>query len=80
VDAVLLSHPDVIDAVAFPIPHDMYGEEVAASVVLKSLENSEAVKENIIEHMKKTLAPFKIPKRFFLYDQPLPRSATGFIS
>ena len=28
VDAVLLSHPDVAQAVAFGVPDDKYGEEV----------------------------------------------------
>jgi len=28
VDAVLLSHPDIAQAVAFGVPDDKYGEEV----------------------------------------------------
>lgn len=36
VDAVLLSHPDVAQAVAFGVPDDKYGEEVRKPFCLKS--------------------------------------------
>src|SRR5258707_9975203 len=34
IDEVLLSHPAVAEAVAFGVPHPMWGEEVAAAIVL----------------------------------------------
>ena len=34
VDAVLLSHPDVAQAVAFGVPDDKYGEEVHYQLLL----------------------------------------------
>ena len=35
IDEVLLSHPAIAEAVAFGVPHRMWGEEVAAAVVLR---------------------------------------------
>ena len=35
VEKALLSHPDVVEAVAFPIPHKRLGEDVAVAVVLR---------------------------------------------
>ena len=35
VDEALMDHPAVLQAVAFAIPHDMLGEDVAAAVVLR---------------------------------------------
>ena len=35
IDEVLLTHPAVGEAVAFGVPHKMWGEEVAAAVVVK---------------------------------------------
>ena len=35
VEAVLLNHPDVVEAAAFSIPHKRLGEDVAAAVVLR---------------------------------------------
>lgn len=35
VDAVLLSHPEIAQAVAFGVPDDKYGEEVCVFIKLK---------------------------------------------
>ena len=35
VEGALLSHPDVIDAAVFPVPHERLGADVAAAVVLR---------------------------------------------
>lgn len=39
VDAVLISHPDVAQAVAFGVPDDKYGEEVTTSFFYTSLSH-----------------------------------------
>ena len=36
VEAVLLEHPAVSEAAAYPIPHPIYGETVGVVVVLRS--------------------------------------------
>ena len=36
-DAVLLSHPDIAEAVAFGVPDDKYGEEVSNQIKLPPL-------------------------------------------
>ncbi|CAK9238286.1 unnamed protein product [Sphagnum jensenii] len=76
VDAVLLSHPAVSEAVAFGAPDAHFGEEVNAGIVLNKGAN--ATEKDIQEFCKKNLAPFKIPKRIFFADE-LPRTATGKI-
>jgi acyl-CoA synthetase (AMP-forming)/AMP-acid ligase II len=76
IDAVLLAHPAVSEAVAFAAPDDHFGEEVNAGIVLN--KGTEATAMDIVEHCKKNLAPFKIPKRIFFADE-LPRTATGKI-
>lgn len=77
IDAALLSHPDIIDAVSFPIPDDLYGEAVAASIVIRDLSQSKKIENSLREHLLKMLTNFKVPKQIFIYDIPLPRSATG---
>lgn len=76
IDAVLLSHPAVSEAVAFAAPDEHFGEEVNAGIVLN--KGAEATQEDIVEHCKKNLATFKIPKKIFFADE-LPRTATGKI-
>uniref|UniRef100_A0A0C9S2P7 TSA: Wollemia nobilis Ref_Wollemi_Transcript_18745_2346 transcribed RNA sequence n=1 Tax=Wollemia nobilis TaxID=56998 RepID=A0A0C9S2P7_9CONI len=76
VDAVLLSHPAVGQAVAFAVPDEKYGEEINAAVVPH--EGATVTGDEIISHCKKNLAAFKIPKRVFVTDS-LPKTASGKI-
>jgi acyl-CoA synthetase (AMP-forming)/AMP-acid ligase II len=74
IDEVLLTHPAVAEAVAFGMPHPTWGEEVAVAVVLKEPQNE----TTLIEHCKKHLADFKVPKKVVIVDK-IPRTATGKI-
>jgi acyl-coenzyme A synthetase/AMP-(fatty) acid ligase len=70
----MLTHPCVAEAVAFGMPHPTWGEEVAVAVVLKE-PHPEA---GLIEHCKKYLADFKVPKKICIVEK-IPRTATGKI-
>jgi acyl-CoA synthetase (AMP-forming)/AMP-acid ligase II len=74
VDAVLLEHPAVAEAVSFAAPDAKYGEEVHAAVVLKTT----ATPAEIQIHCLKRLADFKVPKVIHI-TQVVPRTATGKI-
>jgi acyl-CoA synthetase (AMP-forming)/AMP-acid ligase II len=74
IDEVLLTHPAVAEAVAFGFPHPMWGEEVAAAVVLRSPEKDSA----ILAYCREKLADFKCPKKLYVVEQ-IPRTATGKI-
>ena len=74
IDEVLLEHPAVAEAVAFGIPHQTWGEEVAAAVVLKE----SATEKELIAHCRERLAEFKVPKVLHIVDS-IPRTATGKI-
>ncbi len=76
VDEVLLEHPAVAQAVAFAMPHDRLGEEVAAAVVLH--EGASADEKELKEHASKHLADFKTPKTIVIL-QDIPKGATGKI-
>jgi acyl-CoA synthetase (AMP-forming)/AMP-acid ligase II len=76
IDEVLLSHPAVAEAVCFGAPHQMWGEEVAAVVVLR--EGASATEADIVAHCKARLSDFKRPKQVFITDK-IPRTATGKI-
>jgi acyl-CoA synthetase (AMP-forming)/AMP-acid ligase II len=76
VDEVLLEHPAVAQAVAFAVPHDRLGEEVAAAVVLT--EGATADERELKEHASKHLADFKTPKTIVIL-QDIPKGATGKI-
>ena len=74
VDAALLEHPAVAEAVSFAAPDAKYGEEVHAAVVLKA----SATPAEIQAHCAKRLADFKVPKVIHV-TQAVPRTATGKI-
>ena len=74
VDAVLLQHPAVAEAVCFGVADEKYGECVQAAVVLDGQCDS----EDIITHCRDRLAGFKVPDHIYVADS-LPRTATGKI-
>jgi len=74
VDEVLLSHPAVAQAVAFAIPHDALGEEIAAAIVLR--DGAVASEREIREFTADRIAPFKVPRHIVILDE-IPRGPTG---
>lgn len=76
VDTILLSHPDIAQAVAFGVPDEKYGEEINSAVIPR--EGSNINEAEVLIFCKKNLAAFKIPKRVFITDS-LPKTATGKI-
>ena len=77
VEGVLYEHPAVMDAALVPIPHPQLGEEVGAIVTLKT--GRHASEDELKAHVAAHLAPFKIPARVLMRDEPLPRNANGKI-
>ncbi|HLH75764.1 MAG TPA: acyl--CoA ligase [Candidatus Binataceae bacterium] len=72
IDAVLLEHPAVAEAASFGSPSELYGEEVAAAVVLKG----EASAQELQNHCRGRLAEFKVPKTIYIVEA-LPKGPTG---
>ncbi|MFT7835782.1 AMP-binding protein [Saccharothrix sp. BKS2] len=76
VEAALLAHPAVVDAVALAVPHRTLGSVVGVQVVLRP--EVSVRKADLAAHCGRRLAGFKIPKHFAFVDR-LPRSAAGKI-
>lgn len=74
VDEALLDHPGVLQAVAFAVPHDSLGEDVAAAVVLT--ENATVTANELRQGLFGRLAEFKIPNRILIVDE-IPKGPTG---
>jgi acyl-CoA synthetase (AMP-forming)/AMP-acid ligase II len=74
VDDILMTHPAVAQAIAFAVPHDKLGEDVAAAIVLR--EGASATDREIREFAAKHLADFKVPRRIVILDE-IPKGATG---
>ena len=74
IDELLYTHPAVASAAAVGVPDPLYGEEVAAFVVLK--EGREAAAEELLEFCRARLADFKCPKTIIFLDE-MPKGPTG---
>ena len=74
VEAVLLTHPGVVDAVCVGIPDDRFGEQVTAVVVASPQSPPKA--EELVEHVKARLAGYKAPRQV-LFVPTLNRAANG---
>ncbi|WFU74033.1 non-ribosomal peptide synthetase [Bradyrhizobium sp. CB2312] len=74
VEEILLSHPAVLEAGVFAVPHPKLGENVAAVVVLRP--NSEATSDQLRQFARKRLAAYKVPS-LIRSVAALPKGASG---
>ncbi len=74
IDELLYTHPSIESAAVIGIPDKLYGEEVAAFVVLK--KNAKRSEEELISFCKNHLADYKCPKKFY-FVADIPKGATG---
>jgi len=74
IDELLYKHPSVAEAAAIGVPDELYGEEVAAFVVLK--EGGAASEDEIKAYCREHLADYKCPKSVRVVES-LPKGPTG---
>jgi len=74
IDEVLYQHPAVAAAATIGVPDSLYGEEVAAFIVLK--DGTKATGEEIINYCKSELADYKCPKTIH-FVKDIPKGPTG---
>lgn len=75
VENALSTHPDVAECAVFGVPDRDLGEEVAAIVVLR--DGAAATQRDLAAHARSLLGRYKVPTRWLLTTDPLPRNATG---
>ena len=74
IDEVLYQHPAVAAAATIGVPDPLYGEEVAAFIVLK--EGTNVSEQELIEHCQAELADYKCPKSIRIV-KDIPKGPTG---
>ncbi|MBF6275736.1 MULTISPECIES: class I adenylate-forming enzyme family protein [Nocardia] len=75
IEQCLDEHPDVVECAVVGEPHPDLGQQVAAVVVLT--EGSTASEADLREFARERLAYFKVPERWRITSDPLPRNITG---
>ena len=74
IDEVLYQHPQVAAAAVIGIPDELYGEDVAAVVVLKP--EAKVSEQELIDFCKARLADYKCPKTV-RFVEDIPKGPTG---
>jgi acyl-CoA synthetase (AMP-forming)/AMP-acid ligase II len=72
IESVLEQHPAVAEAAVCGMPDGLWGEQVAAAIVLR--QNRECSQQDLASFCRERLAGYKCPKSFF-FIQALPRNA-----
>jgi long-chain acyl-CoA synthetase len=77
IEAVLITHPSVLDVAVFGVPNTEFGEEVKAAVQLtEGVSWSSDLEAELVAIAREHLAGYKQPKSFEVVDV-MPRSAAG---
>lgn len=76
VEEVLYQHPAVLEAAAFGVPDEKWGEAVWAVVVPREAHHNIDPNE-IIEFCRERIAGYKVPKGIDLRTEALPKSGPG---
>ncbi|TYL51397.1 AMP-binding protein [Nocardioides sp. BGMRC 2183] len=71
VEAVLLRHDDVFDAVVVGTPHERWGQQVTALVQLR--DGSAVTEEDLRDHCRSLISNYKVPKQI-LFINEVPRT------
>ena len=76
VEEVIYQHPAVLEAAAFGVPDEKWGEAVWAVVVPRETHHNIDPNE-IVEFCRERFAGYKVPKGIDLRSDPLPKSGPG---
>jgi long-chain acyl-CoA synthetase len=75
VEAAIYEHPSIHEAAVFGVPHERLGEEVAAAVVPRA--GAAVDVGELRSFLAGRIAGFKVPSRWLVTGEPLPRNAAG---
>ena len=78
IENVLTEHPGVEECIVLGAPHADLGQEVTAVVVTR--EDGTPGEEELTAFVRERLAYFKVPSRWRITREALPRNATGKVS
>ena len=76
VEEILYEHPKIREAAVLGVPHDQWGEEIGAAVVLH--EGEELSPDEVSSYVKEHIAAYKYPRLVWFLDD-LPKGPTGKI-
>ncbi len=75
VEEAIYTHPGVLEATVFGIPDEKWGEAVHAVVVARA--GVELTPDDIVAHVRQTIAGYKVPRTVQIRSEELPKSGPG---
>ena len=75
VESAVYQYSGIAECSVFSVPDERLGEEVGAAIYL--LPNTTINIDELRTYLKGKLAAFKIPRYFWIMEQPLPKNANG---
>lgn len=72
IEAVIRSHPAVLEVAVVPVPDELRGEEIKAHVA--TVEGASITPQEVVEHCRGLLAGHKLPRYVELRDRDFPRT------
>ena len=78
VESALVSHPRVAEAAVVGFPHDLKGEGICCFVSLKGLDGDDALKKELIAHVRKQIGALATPDQI-RFAAALPKTRSGKI-
>ncbi len=78
IEDVLIGHPKVIEAAVFGVPDELYGETVAAVVLLDTAASPDPVVAELVELCRERLAAYEVPTKIQVAEE-LPHTAKGSV-
>jgi acetyl-CoA synthetase len=78
VESALVSHPKVAEAAVVGFPHEIKGEGICCFVTLKITEDSEALKIELRDHVRKQIGALATPDQI-RFTSALPKTRSGKI-
>jgi long-chain acyl-CoA synthetase len=75
VEEAIYTHPGVLEATVFGIPDERWGEAVHAVIVPRL--GVDVTADEIIAHVRQTIAGYKVPRTVELRSEELPKSGPG---
>lgn len=76
VEQAIAAHPAVLEVAVVGVPDERWGERPKAFVVLREATGSEALEQELIEHVRTRIARFKAPREIAFVPE-LPKTSTG---
>jgi acetyl-CoA synthetase len=79
VESALVSHPKVAEAAVVGMPHEIKGQGIYAFVTVNvGVEKSDALKKELVQHVRKEIGPIASPDKIQFADA-LPKTRSGKI-